>query len=326
MLTPSDKNVATNRERSNSKSCYGKLTICQYTRICQHKLKNFLKRCLTNKWIWTLTILLTVVLLIQHQKLDKVEQVIVEKVVHNQAPKFVSKPLEIPSSELLKTNKYDNMELIRSINDVISKQTVVCTGMVKDGEPDLLGTLVQIEKLACHWNDYDIVILTNNNQDNTSMLLDIWSKRPIHCDEKQMNFANREQSFYSKKHIIDYNDTNLPKDLSREDRYVYYRNHILDYVTQTLLIEKQKQLNNDKFMYDSWMMIDFDIQGIEQFRIFQEFSIASVMLNVDVFCVNGMEWTGRYRDSFATVFYGVLLYYGCYKHYYICMLFSIWYK
>lgn len=61
-------------------------------------------------------------------------------------------------------------------------------------------------------------------------------------------------------------------------------------------------------MYDSWMMIDFDIQGIEQFRIFQEFSIASVMLNVDVFCVNGMEWTGRYRDSFATVFYGMFLY------------------
>ena len=176
---------------------------------------------------------------------------------------------------------------------------------MQSGEPDLLGALIQIEKLACHWHDYDILILTNNNQDNTTKLLDIWRKRPIHCDEKQMHLANMKESFHSKKYIINYNDSSLPKGLSREDRFVFYRNYILDYVTLTLLNEKSKQLNNDKFEYDSWMMIDFDIQGLEQFRIFQEFSIASVMLNVDVFCVNGMEWTGRYRDTFATVFHGL---------------------
>ena len=57
------------------------------------------------------------------------------------------------------------------------------------------------------------------------------------------------------------------------------------------------------FLYDYWMVVDFDIQSIEQMKLFNEFSIASQLLNVDVFCVNGMEWNGRYRDSFATVFY-----------------------
>lgn len=268
MLNASTKKIVlhTNRERSDSKSkeCYGKLSIIPYISLCQHNSKLILKRCLTNKWTWTLTIILTIILLLQYHKLEKVEQVIVEKVVHHQSPKFVSKPLQISSSELLKTNKFDNLELIKSINDIVSSQTVVITGMVKDGEPDLLGTLVAIEKLACHWADYDILILTNNNQDNTTLLLDVWSKRPLHCDQKQMDLANKRQPFHTKKYIIGYNDTNLPKDLSREDRYVYYRNYILDYGVLCLIFHVVScYLVTFIIIYSNTNIIKEEIKAIE---------------------------------------------------------------
>ena len=61
------------------------------------------------------------------------EQIIAET-VHPEGPKFVSKPLLISSSEVLKTdNYYDNIELRKTINGIVSKQTVVITGMIRNG-------------------------------------------------------------------------------------------------------------------------------------------------------------------------------------------------
>lgn len=195
---------------------------------------------------------------------------------------------------------------IEKSKKTLSKQSIVVTGMIKDGEVMILGTLLQIEKLICQFDDVDIVIFENNSQDNTSFLLDVWKWRPIHCDRENMLKAQRGVTGVNgvnvRKHILHPEDDPAPTHLTREDRFVYYRNYIMDYVKNTLLPWKRKFINDSHFEYDYWMMIDLDLQGIAEAKIFEEFSIASQMLNVDVMCVNGMDWAGQYRDSFATVF------------------------
>eukprot|EP01084_Bolivina_argentea_P046903 86385_1 len=211
--------------------------------------------------------------------------------------------------EFKQPDNYHIMNVISSNDDntalLKTKQSLVITGMIKDGEPNILGTLVQIEKFACHFEEIDIVILENNSKDKTREQLNVWSSRPIHCDYIQIHLANQNKTYNSRKHIIHFDASNDPALLihDKEDKFVFYRNIIIHYVTHELLDEKRNILHNDTFVYDYWMMVDFDIQGIDQSRIFNEFLVASHgHLNVDVFCVNGITWTGRYRDTFATVF------------------------
>ena len=53
---------------------------------------------------------------------------------------------------------------------------------------------------------------------------------------------------------------------------------------------------------DYLLVVDFDIQSIETDRLYTEFAFATRHLQPNVFCVNGVEYSGRYRDNFATVF------------------------
>ena len=229
-----------------------------------------------------------------------ISEVIIKKINQIRGrPTFVPKPLLVESSNILATNDFDNPQLRKAIYRIVSSQSIVITGMVKDGEPDLLGTLLQIEKFSCYFKETDIVILTNNNKDNTTFLLNVWTQRPIHCDYKNTKLAKEGKAFESNKHILSFSDLDdpAPSNASREDKFVFYRNYVRDFVIDSLLSSKPKG-----FLFDYWAMIDFDVQAIETHRIFIEFCIASQLLNVDVFCVNGMEWTGRYRGSFATIF------------------------
>lgn len=216
---------------------------------------------------------------------------------------FVSKPLVLPFLPETRNDSDNEINDLEQAKRIVSKQSAVITGMVKDGALLLLGTLVQIEKLLCHFDDVDIVILENNSQDNSSFVLDVWGKRPLHCDFKNVKKARRRDTYQSRKHILHPEKDPAPRNMTREDRFVFYRNYLLDYVINSLLPWKRLVSNNSEFVYDYWMMVDFDVQGISQNKIFEEFSFASQLLNVDVFCVNGIEWTGRYRDSFATIFY-----------------------
>lgn len=288
----------------------------------------------------------------------------------------------IRSKEITK-NKLREMQNTEYFRSQTHQKSVVITGMIKNGEPLLYGLLLQIEKLSCNFAYADIVILESNSIDNTTKLLNVWKKRPIHCDRKaiqmmhkkqqneknrvcsnnysqqklsaqekemiekiavndkklkkrlikkvkkekceinfNMNYVINEESFvHTHKHIIHFDDEKEEnfKSYTREDRFVFYRNYILDYVTKELVwkASTQSELASDSvhaqymykygkskpFMYDWWIMIDFDVQALDWRMIFKEFSISSQLLDVDVFCVNGLEWNGRYRDSFATVFH-----------------------
>ena len=176
----------------------------------------------------------------------------------------------------------------------ISSKSVIFTGMVKDGETHLLGLLLQIEKLACHFKAAEIIIMENGSRDRTLNLLRVWEKRPIHCNEQLKDNKDIE----THKHIIHYDDENdpAPKNLNRMDRFVYYRNIQLDYVSQ--LIETDQRMNKPDYL----ILIDYDIQAIDQAKIFEEFIVSSQLYNQNIFCVCGMEYSGRFRDTFATVF------------------------
>ena len=189
-------------------------------------------------------------------------------------------------------------DITSEFTEFITSKSIVLTGMVRDGERHLLGLLLQIEKLSCHFNHFEIIIMENGSRDRTLTLLNVWSKRPIHCSLELKESVNTNLKIRNThKHIIHYDHLNdpAPKGMNRMDRFVYYRNIQLDYIRN--LIDTQKIVKPDYLM-----IIDYDIQGIDQAKLFEEFIISSQFHQQNVFCVNGMEYTGRYRDSFATVF------------------------
>jgi hypothetical protein len=123
-----------------------------------------------------------------------------------------------------------------------------------------------------------------------------------------MNHNPNQNSNFNFYHNFNFNfnfDYNPNIDsFSREDRFVHYRNYILDYV-RSLSHPGSGSDSGYRSAFadiDWWLMLDFDVQAIDWRHILHEFGLAIELFDVDIFCVNGMEWNGRYRDSFATIF------------------------
>lgn len=83
----------------------------------------------------------------------------------------------------------------------------------------------------------------------------------------------------------------------REERYVIYRNFLLDRVAAHY--KQQKEETGVEIDYLFW--VDMDLRGIDIQAIANEFSYAW-RAGFDVVCSNGIKYTGWYYDSYATVY------------------------
>ena len=81
----------------------------------------------------------------------------------------------------------------------------------------------------------------------------------------------------------------------REERYVIYRNFLLDKVTS--YYKQYKKETGISIDYLFW--VDMDLRGIDIQAIASEFSYAW-RAGFDVVCTNGIKYTGWYYDSYAT--------------------------
>jgi len=83
----------------------------------------------------------------------------------------------------------------------------------------------------------------------------------------------------------------------REERYVIYRNFLLDTVRK--YYETYKEETGIQIDYLFW--VDMDLRGIDIQSVASEFSYAW-RAGFDVVCTNGIKYTGWYYDSYATVY------------------------
>ena len=83
----------------------------------------------------------------------------------------------------------------------------------------------------------------------------------------------------------------------REERYVIYRNFLLDKVTS--YYHEYKKQTGISIDYLFW--VDMDLRGIDIQAIASEFAYAW-RAGFDVVCTNGIKYTGWYYDSYATVY------------------------
>ena len=90
----------------------------------------------------------------------------------------------------------------------------------------------------------------------------------------------------------------------RLDRYVFYRNYLMDETEKYADILASN--TGTKFSFDYWMVVDLDVRG------FDTFALANELYNAKQFkaekneqfvgmCANGVHHSGWYYDSFATV-------------------------
>eukprot|EP00485_Elphidium_margaritaceum_P008343 CAMPEP_0202690184 /NCGR_PEP_ID=MMETSP1385-20130828/5255_1 /ASSEMBLY_ACC=CAM_ASM_000861 /TAXON_ID=933848 /ORGANISM="Elphidium margaritaceum" /LENGTH=360 /DNA_ID=CAMNT_0049345419 /DNA_START=247 /DNA_END=1332 /DNA_ORIENTATION=+ len=86
-------------------------------------------------------------------------------------------------------------------------------------------------------------------------------------------------------------------DRVREERYVIYRNFLLDTVSK--YYETYLQETGEAIDYLFW--VDMDLRGIDIQAVATEFSYAW-RAGFDVVCTNGIKYTGWYYDSYASVY------------------------
>jgi len=94
-------------------------------------------------------------------------------------------------------------------------------------------------------------------------------------------------------------------DRVREERYVIYRNFLLDTVSKYYKDYK----NQTGISIDYLFWVDMDLRGIDMQAVADEFSYAW-RAGYDVVCTNGIKYTGWYYDSYATVYEDGIWAYG----------------
>ena len=188
------------------------------------------------------------------------------------------------------------------LENKMSGQTVVITGMVRNAETTVQSILTQIETLACHFGHAEIIIFENNSEDETFYWLNRWQKFKSYC--------LTAQSQYIKKTVLHFaTDADLEKAMNvklnlarmtREDRFVIYRNFLLNYTINARHCKP--------YCFDYHMSVDFDLQALNVNSIINEFRVFSELHPDGVMCTNGLtsyysEYGGIYRDTFATLLY-----------------------
>ena len=88
----------------------------------------------------------------------------------------------------------------------------------------------------------------------------------------------------------------------REERYVIYRNYLLNKVSEWYHDWMNNNDDIEKNDIDYLIWIDLDLKGFDISSIAHEFSVGW-KLGYDVLCTNGIKYTGWYYDSYATVFH-----------------------
>jgi len=187
---------------------------------------------------------------------------------------------------------------------------IAIAGMVKNAEKSLPNLMRQIEMLSCAFNTTHIFVLESNSVDGTREIIRNWAQHPPQCEDVRRRMYKRHALHGGGNvsiHAIQPDEEfdgitkwrsqqNGPK-MPREERYVVYRNVLLDAVTQHFKAHKARTGISIDYLF--WIDMDlraFDLQGIAN-----EFS-AAWRDGHHVVCANSIKYSGWYYDSYATVF------------------------
>ena len=209
-----------------------------------------------------------------------------------------------------------NSKNIESHQSNTKHHSVIMTGMVKDSDNIVIGTLNEMSEFICNLAeaDHEMLIYESGSRagSKTPANLRGWARDAPLCPftkSKDFDKLDKDENIQSKsvespvpspesthKHVIHVSHEEDPAtpDMTRTDRFVLYRNQQLDLVAELV---KEKGMEIDDLLL---IIADYDIHGIKIDRILEEFN--AVDQSTNVLCAFGQEVTRRYRDTWATVF------------------------
>lgn len=221
-------------------------------------------------------------------------------------PQIVTNPNE-PSSKA--DQHYIVPPLTYSKMPYYSDKSVIFVGMVSNAQSTIPRILEQLNEVACVFNNSFFLFFESNSRDKTPQILQDWATNSTlkANDGNKMEYCHKlDNSAYSYPHTIDkkvlFGDELVQSEL---DEYVEARSNAT-YIHNLSRVEKFVPYRNmllrqlyaiDADDVDYMFMIDLDVWEIDFFAFFSELKECPH----DIMCVNGLEWFGYYRDSFASV-------------------------
>eukprot|EP01084_Bolivina_argentea_P247794 414536_1 len=189
---------------------------------------------------------------------------------------------------LLELQKNDNRILNTSYLKYFSSKNAIIVGLVKDASQTLPNILSDLDHFAMYFNMTQFIFFESNSNDNTLQILFNWRHTNKNNTKKQIDILHDDQLIVD-TFAVELNE--LQSMELKEDRYVYYRNMLLEHAKQT-------HLQNAFFI-----IIDLDIGSIHSWhRILHEIYDGITSHNSNLICLNGITEKGyKMRDTYATV-------------------------
>eukprot|EP01084_Bolivina_argentea_P121594 215486_1 len=179
-------------------------------------------------------------------------------------------------------------------NDLLNSKSIIIVGMIKNSERSIRSMLRSLDIIACNYYRSVIMIYESHSTDSTPEILKQWSLKNY-----SYNCSNKlHQKFLLKPLIDPAYGANIQ---TREDKYVIYRNYLLN---QSILInQKLSQDSNENTFtgFDYYTIFD-DVMSINHSSIIQEMTHISKTENpFHIICVNGQK-NHMIWDTFAAIF------------------------